>query len=98
MQSKCILIFQALSDPTRQKILRLLRKEEMCVTDICKHFNMTQPSISHHLDILKRAGLVKYEKKGKEVYYSNNCCCCIQVDCSDFFKDMGIAIKADSNE
>jgi DNA-binding transcriptional ArsR family regulator len=93
MKTKCILIFQALSDPTRQKILELLRKKEMNVTEICKHFNMTQPSISHHLDILKRVGLVKYNKKGKEVYYTNNCCSCIEVDCKEFFKKMGIAMK-----
>ena len=98
MKTKCILIFQALSDPTRQKILKLLKKKEMCVTEICKHFNMTQPSVSHHLDILKRSGLVKYEKKGKEVYYANNCCCCIEVDCKDFFKNMGITIKAEADE
>lgn len=98
MKTKCVLIFQALSDPTRQKILRLLRKKEMCVTEICKHFKMTQPSISHHLDILKRSNLVKYRKKGKEVYYANNCCCCMEVDCKGFFKDMGIAMKIGADE
>jgi len=97
MKTKCILIFQALSDSTRQKILELLQNKEMCVSDICKNFKMTQPSISHHLDILKRAGLVKYNKKGKEVYYTNNCCC-MEVDCKNFFKNMGIAIKSKSRE
>ena len=97
MKSKCILIFQALSDPTRQKILQLLRNKEMCVSEICKHFKMAQPSISHHLDVLKTAGLVEYLKKGKEVYYSNNCCC-MEVDCKDFFKNMGIAIKGKSGK
>lgn len=97
MKTKCILIFQALSDSTRQKILEILQNKEMCVTEICKHFNMTQPSISHHLDSLKRAGLVKYNKKGKEVYYTNNCCC-MEFDCKDFFKNMGMAIKSKARE
>lgn len=52
------------------KILELLKDKELCVSDIKTHFNMTQPSISHHLDILKRSGLVESEKRGREVYYS----------------------------
>jgi DNA-binding transcriptional ArsR family regulator len=58
-----------MADPTRLRILELLKQEELCVSDIGKHFDMSQPSISHHLDILKRAGLVDYEKRGREVYY-----------------------------
>ena len=70
MNDKCCLIFHAISDKTRLKILKLLKKKDMCVSDICKHFKMTQPSISHHLDILKRADLVVTEKKGKQVFYT----------------------------
>ena len=66
------MIFQALGDKTRLKILQLLKDEEKCVTEICRHFNMTQPSISHHLDSLKRAGLVTSEKRGREVFYQYN--------------------------
>jgi ArsR family transcriptional regulator len=87
----CRLFFQALSDNTRQKILKLLRKKPLCVSEICKHFKVTQPSISHHLDILKRAKLVKSEKKGKEVYYSINCLC-MESCCDDFFKDFNICV------
>lgn len=72
MDDQCCLIFHALSDKTRMAILRLIKDSEYCVSDIGKHFNMTQPSISHHLDILKRAGLVNYEKRGREIYYSYN--------------------------
>ncbi len=92
MEKRCILIFQALSDETRQKILKMLKKKRMCVSDIKKQFDMTQPSISHHLDILKRAGLVSYEKKGKEVYYCCDCCC-IEVECKDFLEKLGMVIK-----
>ena len=81
-------VFQALGDKTRLKILELIKDKEFCVSDICKHFDMTQPSISHHLDILKRAGLVKSHKKGREVYYKflNSTiveCCCKQLSVFD---------------
>jgi ArsR family transcriptional regulator len=73
MRDECTTMFQALADGTRLKILELLKREtELCVSDIAKHFDMKQPSISHHLDVLKRAGLVTSEKRGREVYYSFN--------------------------
>ncbi len=81
MNEQCCQIFHALSDKTRLKILELIKDKEFCVSDICKHFDMSQPSISHHLDILKRADLVKSYKKGREVYYTFfkttivECCC-----------------------
>jgi ArsR family transcriptional regulator len=65
--------FRALGDATRQKMLALLeRKREMCVSDLAQNFDMTQPSVSHHLRILKDAGLVTAHKRGKEVYYAIN--------------------------
>ena len=65
--------FRALGDPTRQKILSLLEKgKELCVSDVARHFEMAQPSISHHLRILKEASLVTARKRGKEVYYMIN--------------------------
>ncbi len=63
-------IFQALADPTRQKILKLLVTQESTVTQLCEHFSITQPSISHHLTILKKSGLVKTNKQGRAVHYS----------------------------
>ena len=70
MGDECTTMFHALADPTRLKILELLKSEsELCVSDIATHFDITQPSISHHLDVLKRAGLVSSEKRGREVYY-----------------------------
>ena len=59
------------------------KKGEMCVNDICGHFKMSQPSISHHLGILKQAKIVADRKDGKEVYYSLNCKCVFSC-CSDF--------------
>lgn len=66
---RCCAVFQAMGNRSRLKILELLKREEMCVSDLCTHFRMRQPSVSHHLDMLKRAGLVESEKRGREVYY-----------------------------
>ena len=66
-------VFLALGDPTRQQMLALLEASgELCVADLARNFAMTQPSVSHHLRILKEAGLVSAEKRGKEVYYTIN--------------------------
>lgn len=83
MKLDCCDFFKAAADPTRMKIMMLLMKKEMCVSDICKHFKMKQPSISHHLNILKNAGAVTDRKDGKEVYYRLNTCC-ISSCCSEF--------------
>ena len=69
MNDKCCQMFFAMGDGTRLKIMELLKREELCVSDICKRFKITQPSVSHHLDVLKRAGLVTSDKRGREVYY-----------------------------
>lgn len=70
MNSTPSIIFQALADPTRQKILKLLTEGEFSVTELCEHFSITQPSISHHLGILKKSGLVKAKKQGRAIHYS----------------------------
>ena len=72
MNEKIIKLFKALADEHRQRMLELLKEEELCVSDICNNFKMQQPSVSHHLGILKRAGLIDSRKEGKEVYYSLN--------------------------
>lgn len=61
--------FQALSDPTRLKILRALKTGEKTVQQLVTMFNYTQPNISRHLSILAQAGLVKKTKKGAYVFY-----------------------------
>jgi len=77
--------FKALGDPTRIKVIALLRKKEMCVSDLCTHFEMSQPTISHHLGILKNVGIVKARRDGKLIYYSLDCCC-IEECCGGFMK------------
>ena len=63
---------KALADETRQAILQLLVEEERCVNDLVEHFDMSQPTISHHLNVLKTLGLVSRRKEGKHVYYAIN--------------------------
>jgi ArsR family transcriptional regulator, arsenate/arsenite/antimonite-responsive transcriptional repressor len=65
-------IFKALNDPTRRAILELLRKGDLPAGSIAEHFDMSWPSISHHLDLLRQAGLVQTEKSGQYIYYSLN--------------------------
>ncbi|HKI44188.1 MAG TPA: autorepressor SdpR family transcription factor [Balneolales bacterium] len=65
-------IFKALNDSTRRKILRMLREKEMTAGDIADAFQISKPSISHHLDLLKRADLVMCERKGQFLIYSLN--------------------------
>jgi DNA-binding transcriptional ArsR family regulator len=66
------LLFKALNDQTRREILELLRQNDMTAGDIADKFEMTKPSISHHLDLLKQADLVISLKKGQFVHYSLN--------------------------
>lgn len=65
-------VFKALNDPARREILKMLRKKDMTAGDIAAKFEMTAPSISHHLDKLKRAALVTTIKKGQYILYSIN--------------------------
>ena len=63
-------VWKALADPTRRKILKLLKKDSLNAGEISAEFNMTKPSISNHLSILKQADLVDSEKIGQNVIYS----------------------------
>ena len=61
--------FKILGDTTRAKILFALDKNEMCVCDIANVLGMSKSSISHQLGTLRRSGIVKCKKEGKEVFY-----------------------------
>lgn len=63
-------VFRALSDPTRREIVRILQDGDMAAGLIAERFEMTKPSISHHLAVLKSAGLVRAERRGQEIIYS----------------------------
>ena len=62
--------FKIIGDPTRTKILFALDQNEMCVCDIANVLGMTKSSISHQLATLKKSGIVKSRRDGKEVYYT----------------------------
>jgi len=64
--------FNAMSDPTRRKILEFLKKKDMNAGEIGKNFNITLPSLSHHLNILKNANLVTSRRAGQTMIYSLN--------------------------
>ena len=66
---------KALADETRQDILELLQDQEMSVGEIAACFRQTQPTISHHLGLLRRVGLVLARREGKQVHYTANRCC-----------------------
>lgn len=65
-------VFKALSDETRRSILKLLNSADMNAGEISEHFDMSKPSISKHLDVLREAELVSSEKRGQFVIYSIN--------------------------
>ena len=65
-------LFKALNDETRRKIIEMLKDGDMNAGEIADQFDISKPSISHHLDILKRADLITSEKKGQFVEYSLN--------------------------
>ena len=65
-------LFKALNDSTRRQILELLKEKDLTAGEIADHFNISKPSISHHLDLLKQADLVTNIRQGQFIYYSLN--------------------------
>jgi len=63
-------LFKALNDPTRRQILDLLKEKDLSAGEIAEAFDISKPSISHHLDLLKTAGLVSAERNGQFIVYS----------------------------
>lgn len=66
-------VFKALGDPTRRQILEILSREgDLAAGDIASRFRISAPTVSHHLSILKNAGLVLDTRKGQTIIYSLN--------------------------
>jgi DNA-binding transcriptional ArsR family regulator len=65
-------VMRLLSDPTRLRLLGLLRLSERTVGDLCESLDIPQPSVSHHLSLMRRAGLVLNRRAGRHVYYALN--------------------------
>ncbi|MBO0439043.1 ArsR/SmtB family transcription factor [Candidatus Enterococcus ikei] len=64
------LILKAMADPKRMKIIDLLSYRNMCACDVLKHFNFTQPTLSHHMKVLESAGIVSVSKQSQWHYYT----------------------------
>ena len=78
-----VLFAKAIADETRQKIMKLTCCRWRNVNDIVEQLNVTQPTVSHHLAVLREAGLVLYKEEGKQTYYTLNrelvSICCDQI-------------------
>jgi ArsR family transcriptional regulator len=69
----CVEFCRVLGDETRQRILRVLAGgQELCVTDIVDACAVAQPTVSHHLNVLRQMGLVRRRKEGKQAFYSTD--------------------------
>ena len=62
-------VFKALSDPTRRRVLQLLRKGPMTAGDLAEHFDVSKPTMSAHFTILREADLIEMERDGKSIVY-----------------------------
>ena len=71
-QTRLVNTFRALADPTRLEILRLLAAQSgpTCVCDVVAHFDLSQPTISHHLKVLREAGLLQASREGIWSFYA----------------------------
>ena len=88
--------FKALADPTRRRILELLAQNELTAGEIAAQFDMTKPSVSHHLAILKSAGLVQDERRGQNIVYNVNMT--VFQELRKWFYDLGLMQGGNHNE
>lgn len=88
--------FKALADPSRRRILELLSEGDLSAGEIAAHFDMAKPSVSHHLSILRDAGLVTDERHGQSIIYHLNLT--VLQELMKWFYDFGLFAGGDSNE
>ena len=91
------IVFKALSDDTRREILHMLQKGDLTAGEISSPFEMTRPSISHHLNILKQANLVQDVRQGQNIYYSLNTTV-FQDVIGWFYELLGVSRKTDDEK
>jgi DNA-binding transcriptional ArsR family regulator len=88
-----VLFAKALADETRQKIMRICCCNWLAVNEIVERLNVTQPTVSHHLSILREAGLVEVREEGKQTFYKLNqkriTACCGQLQ-ANFASENGL--------
>lgn len=89
---KNVKICKALSDPTRLEIITMINGTEKCACRLLEHFDITQPTLSHHMKQLTNCGLVDVRKEGKWSYYS------INTDVLTEFKDFVNSLESNMND
>lgn len=62
-------VFKALSDPTRRRVLQLLRERPLSAGELSDHFAVSKPTMSAHFSVLQEAGLIEAEKSGRSIFY-----------------------------
>jgi DNA-binding transcriptional ArsR family regulator len=72
MKKICPKCFDLVGENTRMRIIRYLKKKPSNVKEVAAHFSLTQPTISHHLKVLKKIGMVFSKKSGREIFYFLN--------------------------
>lgn len=88
---------KAVADETRQEILRLLAQREMCVSELEALLPVHQPTVSHHLAVLRRANLVTARQEGRHVYYQTNSECVTRC-CAEILNRFRMEQEAGSRE
>ena len=89
-------LFKALADPSRRKILELLSGGDLSAGEIASHFAMAKPSVSHHLAILRDAGLITDERQGQSIIYHLNLT--VLQELMKWFYDFGLLEGGSSDE
>ena len=87
--------FKALADPSRRRILELLAEKDLSAGEIAAHFDMAKPSVSHHLSILRNAGLITDERQGQSIIYHLNLT--VMQELMKWFYDFGL-VKGEGDD
>jgi DNA-binding transcriptional ArsR family regulator len=66
------LVYRALADPTRRRVLQLLRERDMTAGELAEHFELTKPTLSRHFAVLREADLIQGERNGTSITYRLN--------------------------
>ena len=88
--------FKALADPSRRRILELLAEKDLSAGEIAAHFDMAKPSVSHHLSILRNAGLITDERQGQSIIYHLHLT--VMQELKRWFYDFGLIAGGDTDE
>ena len=88
--------FKALADPSRRRILELLAEGDLSAGEIAAHFDMAKPSVSHHLSILRNAGLITDERQGQSIIYHLNLT--VMQELMKWFYDFELIAGGDTDE